>query len=389
MASLSLRRNNDDMSDNHGKPGRTRLESITLRGFKTIRELEEFKPGSLTILIGPNGAGKSSFLSFFRMLSWALVPPGSLQQFVAKAGGASALLHDGPERTDRIESQLRFITEKGRNDYAFRLAHASGDTLIYTEERYRFSPTQLPSEAQWKYLNAGHRESNLIAESEKGEQTAKVISRLLRKVISYQFHNTSDTARIRQKWDVEEGRWLKEDAGNLAPFLYRISRNEPEFYRRIVDTIRLILPFFAEFEFDVEYGRLLLKWRERDTDRIFNSGQAADGMLRIFALVALLEQPEWDLPDVLLLDEPELGLHPYAIEVLSGIIRSASHSVQVILATQSVSLIDRFNPDDVVVVERVGRNSEFRRQNGSDLEEWLERYTLSELWEKNVLGGRP
>jgi predicted ATPase len=378
-----------DMSDRPQKPGRPRLESITLRGFKTISDLQEFQPGPLTILIGPNGAGKSNFLSFFRMLSWSLAPPGGLQQYVAKAGGASALLHDGPERTDHIESELRLITDKGRNDYAFRLAHASGDSLIYTEEKYRFSSAQFPSKADWRYLDAGHREANLVVEAERGDQTAKVISRLLRRVISYQFHNTSDTARIRQKWDIDEGRWLKEDAGNLAPFLYRLSRDEPEFYKRIVDTIRLILPFFADFEFEVEYDRILLKWRERDTDRIFNSGQAADGMLRIFALVALLEQPEWDLPDVLLLDEPELGLHPYAIEVLSGIIRSASQSVQVILATQSVSLVDRFNPDDVVVVERRGRNSEFRRQNSGDLEEWLERYTLSELWEKNVIGGRP
>jgi predicted ATPase len=238
-------------------------------------------------------------------------------------------------------------------------------------------------------LDAGHREAKLMSKAEQGDRTARAIAGLLKKVISHQFHNTSDTARIRQKWEVEDGRWLKEDAGNLAPFLFRLAREEPGFYKRIVDTVRLILPFCAAFEFEIEHERILLKWREKESDRIFNSGQAADGMLRIFALVALLEQPEKDLPDVLLLDEPELGLHPYAIEVLSGIIRSASQYVQVILATQSVSLIDRFNPEDVVVVERRGRSSVFRRLSSSDLQEWLDRYTLSELWEKNVIGGRP
>ena len=369
--------------------GRPRLDNITLRGFKTIRELNEFRPGRLTILIGPNGAGKSNFLSFFRMLSWALAPPGGLQEYVGKAGGASALLHDGPERTSNIESQLRIVTGRGSNDYAFRLSYASGDSLLFTDEKYRFSSSQFPEEAHWTNLDAGQREANLIIKAEKGAQTAKVISGLLRKVISHQFHNTSDTARIRQKWDIEEGRWLKEDAGNLAPFLYRLSRDKPSFYKRIADTIRLILPFFADFEFEVEYGRMLLRWRERESDRIFNSSQAADGMLRIFALVALLEQPEGDLPDVLLLDEPELGLHPYAIEVISGLIHSASHYVQVMLATQSVSLIDRFNPEDIVVVERRGRDSCFQRLSGGDLKDWLEQYTLSELWEKNIIGGRP
>jgi predicted ATPase len=156
-----------------------------------------------------------------------------------------------------------------------------------------------------------------------------------------------------------------------------------------VETIRLILPFFADFELEPEFDRVLLQWRERGTDRIFDAGQAADGMLRILALVALLQQPEFDLPDVLILDEPELGLHPYAIEIIAALIRSASEKVQVILATQSVSLIDRFNPEDIVVVNRAGRESSFQRLAKDDLKEWLDAYSVSELWEKNVIGGRP
>lgn len=229
----------------------------------------------------------------------------------------------------------------------------------------------------------------LISRSEQGEPTAKTIHNLLRRVIFHQFHNTSDTARIRQKWNVEDSRWLKEDAGNLAPFLFRLQSEQPLYNRRIVETIRLALPFFADFEFHPEFERLLLKWREKETDCVFSASQAADGMLRLFAIVALLQQPEYDLPDVLILDEPELGLHPYAIEVVAGLIRAASKSVQVILATQSVSLIDRFDPEDVVVVNRFGRESEFKRLGASQLNEWLEQYTLSELWEKNVIGGRP
>ncbi len=366
-----------------------RLKSITLRGFKTIRELADFQPGAITVLIGPNGAGKSNFISFFRLLSWALVPPGQLQEHVAKLGGASVILHDGPERTRDIEAHLVLTTDAGENDYSFRLAYAAGDTLIYTEEKFRFSRFGRPPYPQWTILGVGHREPELIKSAEGGNPIASTITTLLERVIVHQFHDTSEGSRIRQKWSIEEGRWLKEDAGNLAPFIYRLRQQYPKYYARIVETIRLILPFFADFELRPEFGKVLLAWRERGSDRVFTASQAADGMLRILALVALLQQPESDLPDVVILDEPELGLHPYAIEVLAGLVRAASQHAQVILATQSVSLIDRFTPEDIVVVDRAGRESKFHRYAKAELDSWLEEYTLSELWEKNVIGGRP
>jgi len=365
-----------------------RLTKITLRGFKTIRDLTGFTPGPITVLIGPNGAGKTNFISFFRMLSWAL--PGNFQQHIAELGGASAILHDGPERTPQIEAALTFRTETGENQYEFRVFYAAGDTLVFADERFRYRPSGVPDDqCVWTNLGAGHREAALPARAEGGSPTAKFIMGLLRRMIVHQFHNTSATARMRGKWPVEDARWLKEDAANLAPFLFRLSNEQPMYYRRILETIRLVLPFFADFEFIVEYGRMLLRWRERGADRVFDASQAADGMLRLMALVALLQQPENDLPDVVILDEPELGLHPYAIETLAGLIRGASARAQVILATQSVALVDRFEPEDIVVVDRIGRESKFRRLSSHELDSWLAEYTLSELWEKNVIGGRP
>jgi predicted ATPase len=361
-----------------------RLKSITLRGFKTIKELKDFQPGPVTVLIGPNGSGKSNFLSFFRLLSWALVPPGQLQEHVAKSGGASAIVHDGPERTREIEVRLVLTKDAGEYDYLFRLAFAARDIFIYTTESFRYSGDLL-----WRTLGVGQREPELIKSAEGGDAVASTILDLLQRLIVHQFHDTSEGSRIRQKWSIEDGRSLKEDGGNLAPFLYRLQQQYPRYYARILETIRLILPFFADFELKPEFGKLLLAWRERGTDRVFTASQAADGMLRIMALVALLQQPEFDLPDVVILDEPELGLHPYAIEVLAGLIRSASQHAQVILATQSVSLVDRFTPEDIVVVNRTARESTFDRQTEAELHAWLEEYTLSELWEKNVIGGRP
>jgi predicted ATPase len=368
---------------------RQRLKSITLRGVKSIRSLNNFEPGRLSVLIGPNGAGKSNLISFFRLLSWSLAEPGNLQIHVAQSGGASALLHDGPDMTREIESSITLVTDAGENQYEFRIVYAAGDTFVYADERYRFSRVDRSSTASWNQLDAGHKEAKLITRAAEDDLTAWTILGLLRKMILYQFHNTSATARMRGKWDIRDNRWLKEDAGNLAPFLCRLKEKEPSCYQRIVDTIRLILPFFADFVFDPDYDRLLLQWKERGTDRVFSAFQAADGMLRVMALVSLLLQPEQDLPDVMIVDEPELGLHPYAISIVGGLLRSVSMQIQVIVATQSVSLIDCFEPEDIVVVDRKERESSFTRLSSKQLGEWLENYTLSELWEKNVVGGRP
>jgi predicted ATPase len=287
-------------------------------------------------------------------------------------------LHGGPARTRDIEARIELSTEAGENEYGFRLSHAAGDALVFAEERLGRTD-----------LGAGHREAKLIDEAEGGDLTASAVLSVLRATVVYQFHNTASTARMRNKWSVEDSLRLKEDGANLASFLYRLRRDEERYYRRIVDTLRLMLPFFADFELQPEHDRLLLRWRERGSDIMFSAAQAADGMLRAMALTALLLQPEKDLPNVLILDEPELGLHPYAINIIAGLIRGAATHVQVVLATQSVSLIDHFSPEEIVVVERRGAESVFRRLDEADLRDWLAEYSISELWEKNVIGGRP
>src|SRR3989304_6218416 len=137
-----------------GRDSSVRLVEISMRGFKTFRRLEKFKPAPINILIGANGAGKSNFISFFRLLSW-MIGAGRLQEYVAMQGGASALLHDGPETTREIEATATFETAKGRNDYSFRLFYAAGDTLVFACEGYRFSRFDIRTEATWTTLAAG------------------------------------------------------------------------------------------------------------------------------------------------------------------------------------------------------------------------------------------
>ncbi len=368
---------------------RPKLTSITLRGFKTIRDLAGFDPRERTLLIGPNGAGKSNLVSFFRLLSWALVPPGQLQEHIARQGGANALLYRGASVTPQIEAALTLTTDAGRNDYGFRLFYAANDRLIFADESFRFRRPGQDRPAPG--LGAGHVEPRLIALAEEGNPTAVTILSMLRRIIVYQFHNTAATARIRGKWDAADNRYLKEDGGNLGAVLHRLKVERPRHYAKIERTVRLALPFFASFDLQPDSaGRVLLQWREVGNDQLFSASQASDGMLRFMALVALLLQPEDELPDMLVLDEPELGLHPYAIQMIAGMIHSVSKHVQVLVATQSVSLIDRFEPDDIVVANRSADNgTTLHRLEAADLATWLETYTLSELWEKNVIGGRP
>lgn len=366
-----------------------RLRKLTIKGFKSIANLDDFELGPLTVLIGPNGAGKSNLIAFFRMLGFLRSSTGRLQLYIGTQGGAGLLLHDGPSTTKEVSSELTIDTEAGENQYAFRLIQAAQDALIFEEEKYRFSRSSLPTTAQWRELGSGHKESALFSEAESGVTTAQVILALLNKIQVYQFHNTSFSARLRNKWTVIDNRYLREDAANIAPILYGLRESEPKYYRRIVDHIRLMLPFFDDFIFDNEHDHMLLKWNEIGTDMPFSASQASDGMLRIIALTTLLLQHPDTLPDLLILDEPELGLHPYATTIIGGLIGAVSHKTQVIIATQSADLLNCFDPREVVVVERKGRESVFQPLAPEKLKDWLERYSLAELWEKNVLGGRP
>ena len=368
----------------------TRLTGLSLAGFKSIRRLDDFQPGLLTVIIGANGAGKSNLISFFRVLGHMMSGPGGLQAHLTQTGNAHSWLHDGPGVTSIIEASLRIETDKGQNDYDFGLEYAAGDRLFFSNERFRFVLNGAKPDARVS-LGSGHYESRLRDRAERGEPTPSAIRRMLQKFIVHQFHNTSFTSRMRQAWDLNDGRWLKEDGGNLAAFLHRLKNDQSlaPYYARIVEAIRQSLPFFLDFELEPSAGQVTLMWREVGTDQVFSAHQASDGMLRFMALVALLLQPAENLPELLILDEPELGLHPHAITTIAGLIKAVSLEKQVILATQSVTLLNEFEPADVVVAERHGRESVFRRVEERQLDAWLSEYSMGELWEKNVIGGRP
>lgn len=374
------------------KSSGNRLKKLTIEGFKSIKKLD-LKIQDLNILIGANGAGKTNLLSFFRMLNY--ITSKGLGNFVGISGGADALLYYGSKQTPQMECKIHFETRSGANEYAMRLVSAASDQLIFADEQVSFTRAGSDSKAPLVSLGAGHKETMLPDQTEevKGRLlTGKVIRNIMDRWRFYHFHDTSNEARIKKHSRLDDNHYLRDDAGNLAAFLYMLRERHPKHYSKIVSLAQLVAPFFDDFVLrpsKLNPDRILLEWKEKNNEYIFSANQLSDGMLRMFSLITLLSQPESEMPSLILIDEPELGLHPYAIKVLASLLQSASMHSQIIISTQSISLINAFSPEDMVVVDREGKQSVFKRLDANELEEWLEEYTIGELWEKNVIGGRP
>ena len=364
-----------------------RLKKLSLKGFKSIKEMElELHP--LNILIGANGAGKSNLISFFKMLNEMMA--GRFQQYIGISGRARSLLYFGPRITPQIEAELEFEVENGVDIFSMRLFHAAGDTLIFAEEKLSFLHVDWES-PKTDSLGAGHQETQIQKAAENNNPTAKVLKYLLDRCRVYHFHDTSSRAEVRQSCYVGDNRWLMPDAGNLAALLLRFGQeNRDTAYQRIVRTIRLIAPFFDDFVLEPDASdRVMLNWQEKESDRIFGPHQFSDGTLRAICLVTLLLQPEAELPKLIVIDEPELGLHPYALNVIADLLNRAALYTQIFISTQSSFFLDNFDPKDVIAVDRQGQESRFQRLNPKELDAWLEEYSLGEIWEKNVIGGGP
>lgn len=371
------------------------IDHVRIKGFRSLADVELSGIPKATVLIGANGSGKSNFIRFFEMLSWML-RSRQLAEFVERQGGADDQLHGGNRHTPRIEAEVILRTNKGLNDYKFILSHAHPDRFFFSEECFRFNSNTLSTKAPWQYLGSGHQEAEIVRAAQSGESydvnttTARVIVNLLRNCAVYQFHDTSDTSDFKKKWDVEDKAQLRTHGGNLAAVLHRLEREDIKRFELICQHVGRILPVFDRFQVEESYGRVFLRWKAKGTDKTFGAHLTSDGSLRFFALVTLLNLPPEMLPDVLLLDEPELGLHPAAIALIGGMIKALAEERQIIVATQSPLLVDAFGLDEIFVLDLHDGRTEFRKLPPDDYRVWLDdNFTPGELWQKNLLGGRP
>ena len=370
------------------------IEHFSICGFKSIRKLENFELKPLNILIGANGVGKSNLLSLFKMLS--ALSQGRIQLFVKNEGGPDTLLFGGRKLTSKLEVALSF--ENNRYRYEFSL-EPTADSVVFSGEKLLTASGSLVSaggNSESDMFNDMFNIVKYVSDIDRDMSHAELASYVLSHMKDWRvfhFQDMSDTAHVRNQSEVHDNLRLRPDAGNLAPFLRHLREHYPDHYRRIRDVIRLSAPFFKDFVYRKSQNlgdSMDLEWEAwGDPDTAFGSRQLSDGTLRFICLATLLNQPEILRSNLILIDEPELGLHPFALTLLAEMIQQAADLQQVIISTQSAELVNHFEPEDIVVVDRKNKESVFRRLNLESLVSWLEDHSLGELWKMNVLGGRP
>ena len=370
------------------KNPRAQLQEVTIKGYKSISfdSPVTLKLGDVSLLLGANGAGKSNIVSFFRMLSYMMSK--SFQEYVEKEGTSNALLHYGSKKTPVMSGELKFTYNESIDTYSFSLANAQPDRLIITGEHIEWhqdgkeKPIIVNLEPNFK--------ESALAESD--DPTAKIIFKMLSSCKVYQFHDSSAEGPLRQVCPVQTSNYLQSSGNNLPSFLLFLRENYKESYKKIVEYVHDVIPQFQDFYLEPVNGFVSLMWKENSaTDYRFNAYQFSDGSIRFIALATLLLQPEQTMPEIIIIDEPELGLHPYAITQLAEMIKDASRHAQIIIATQSKDLIDHFDIDNISIIEmdKETLSTSVTQFSEEEYRLWLEQYTVSELWDKNVIGGRP
>lgn len=327
-----------------------KISKICIKGYKSIKDLT-LELRNINVLIGSNGIGKSNFVSAFELLHE--VYEKNLQKYVLNHGGADAMLYMGPKVTNEICVNAVFNDGDIDFPYDLSLSYSAGELAIV--------------------------ESELLNGS------------IMKELGVYHFHDTGLKSPMKGRRKVDDNKFLKADGENIAPYLYYLSKRHPKRFALIESMVHSVAPFFGGFCLEpdrINPELIRLEWKQTNGgDAYFNEFQLSDGTLRFICLATLLMQPE--PPQVIIIDEPELGLHPQAINKLAAMIKRASATSQIIISTQSNQLIDYFEPEDVIVAEHKDDATTLKRLNSEDLNVWLEEYSLGEIWEKNIIGGQP
>jgi predicted ATPase len=357
------------------------LGEITLTGYKSIRDLMGFRlMKGLNVLIGANGSGKTNFIRFFELLNHMFDPNKGLQNYVSARGGADAFLFRGMKVTPELKAHLKL----GLNEYKFTLRAADDRSLFFAQESAPFDGPRYGSVENDQ--GSGHKESSIARWP--GTAATKWVVNAISDWRVYHFHDTSPSAPVMGRCNLVDNYVLHGNAANLSAFLMKMAQTHPDHYAQIEETVRQVAPFFGAFVLkEVSHGQTQLLWKDRYCDLIYYPHQLSDGTLRYICLATLLLQPS--PASTLIIDEPELGLHPYAIKLLASLLHEAAGRAQLVVSTQASLLLDELTPEQVIVANHRDGETLLERQDPAKLADWLKEYTLGQLWEKNELGGLP
>ncbi|NOQ36439.1 MAG: AAA family ATPase [Methylococcaceae bacterium] len=364
----------------------THLKNIKIEGFKSIATLN-LPMESINILIGANGAGKTNFISLFTFLR--NLSQGKLKNHVESEGGSERFFHFGSRHTSKIKIEV----DIGNNGYHVELSPNYDDDSFMFDVEFC---TVASSHKNW-HLSPIKGESGFFFNGADSDYVKRYTKEYLEQCHVYHFHDTSKQASFKKTQKLSSSHYLENDAANIAPFLFSLKNSKSNEYRQayqqIVIAIQSVAPFFHDFYLEPtgeEDKNIILRWVHTKHDAPFSANVLSDGTARFICLVTLFLQPELHRPKTIIIDEPELGLHPAALNILADIIKVTAKHTQIICSTQSVAFANFFSVKDFIVVDAKDGVSCFRRlTTDQSLENWLEDYGMGDIWCKNLIGGRP
>lgn len=387
-----------------------KVDKISIRGFRSIKELNDFELKKVNVLIGPNGAGKSNFIELFKLVQ--AISEGNLQKYIFEYGSPSGFFHKGVSDTSEINFSFVF----GRNSYSCSLGVSAENKMYILNDVAGFSKkyegtldervsrkvssrsmvndkdASESTISQYQYESQLFSSMNSFSYSGGNKEVISYVYNSINGWRLYHFNETGKKSKLRQPANINDHLELYGDGRNIAPVLMNLRDEYPRKYQTFKSVMDAIAPFFGDFVFEPEkYGNgekvVNLSWRHKNSKFMMQPYHLSDGTLRFIALIACLLQPK--PPTTIVIDEPELGLHPYAIEYFVGIAKSKITAQQIILATQSPYLINNLDAADIITVNNHGDGTQFARLEEEPLKEWLEDYSLGELWYKNVITASP
>ncbi|MFR9650122.1 MAG: AAA family ATPase [Rikenellaceae bacterium] len=363
------------------------IEQVIIQNYKSIKDLK-LPLKQINVLIGSNGVGKSNFISFFELTK--SIYEQNFGAFTLEKGGIDSLLYRGRQISERISGVLDF---DNTNAFYFHIKPKQSEKGYIEESGDYFNANEDSSK---NYYHWSTRKWDVATDESSLREMyigrARYVKNYLNSFTIYHFHDTSSTSPMRGSCNINDNYNLKHNGSNLAAYLYKLSIVDTKAFKLIEATVRSIAPYFKRFNLRENpnvAGTIQLEWEENGSDMYLNGYSFSDGTLRFIALATLLLQSK--LPEAIIIDEPELGLHPAAIDKFAALVNRASNSSQIIISTQSTNVVNNFEVKDIITVDR-GDSGEsiFKHLSKDDLSVWMDEYnySISELWEKNIIGGQ-